>query len=186
VLNHLVNVNFGAFTPDMPQHSLTFVLPVHVTAVTGVESGAMAYQMRNIVLYQPNNILIERACDARQMAYYISQLNAAMDALFSATPPGTGANAALVMGVKPGGAVRAWLVDKDGNLPPDLQARIISAAQAVPPMTVQDGPVAFALNFSVWGGSTVPTPTLPLPDAWTQDATGGVAVPDGVFARIWP
>jgi hypothetical protein len=186
VLAHLINVNFGAFTPDMPQRQFTFVVPVRVTAVQGPESGAFAYQMRRIVLYQPNGVLLARACNPQFMANYVEQINAAMDALFSASAPGTGANAALVLGVKPSGAVRAWLVDPDGNLPADLQARIIAAAQAVPPMPVQQGPVAIALVFSAWGGSTVAVPQVPLPDAWTQAAGSGAEVPDGVFQRIWP
>lgn len=185
VLGHLINVNFGTFTPDMPGHRLVFVLPVRVAQGPAPAENAFAYHMARIVLYQPNNVLIARACDPRLMASYIQQLNAAMEALFTALPPGTGANASLVIGLKPGGAVRAWVVDKDGKLPADLQARIITTAEAVPPMPVQDGPVAFALEFSAWGGSATPITELPMPDAW-MNTTGKVEVPDGVFAQIWP
>lgn len=32
VINHLINVNFGDFTPDMPNHKLVIVLPVYPPA----------------------------------------------------------------------------------------------------------------------------------------------------------
>jgi hypothetical protein len=34
VINHLINVNFGDFTPDMPNHKLIIVLPVYPPAAS--------------------------------------------------------------------------------------------------------------------------------------------------------
>jgi hypothetical protein len=70
-----------------------------------------------------------------------------------------------------------------------LAAQIQSAAQAVPPPVVQNGPVAFAMIFNAWGGGAPIADArhpVPMPQAWTQGAPGPELVPDGVFTRIWP
>jgi len=76
-----------------------------------------------------------------------------------------------------------------GAFSPAFVAQIESAAQAVPAVAVQNGPIVFAIVFDAWGGS-VPIAASPhappLPSEWTQGAPEPESVPDGVFARIWP
>lgn len=148
------------------------------------------YQPRGVVLYQPNAMLVARLGPngARPLASYISQLNTSLAAQFATAPPGPGVTAALVVGVKPGGAVRSWVVLRAGTLSPALTAQIQSAAQAVPPVAVQQGPIVFAVVFNAWGGApSANTQNLaPVPAEWSRGASGAETVPDGVFARIWP
>ncbi len=149
------------------------------------------YQMQSIVLYQPNAMLVARLGPngARPLANYIKQINASLAALFTSAPPQPGVTAALVVGIKPGGAVRTWIVAPTGAVSPTLAAQIQSAAQAVPPPVVQNGPVAFAMIFNAWGGGAPIADArhpVPMPQAWTQGAPGPELVPDGVFTRIWP
>lgn len=149
------------------------------------------FQIQNIDLYQPNAMLVARlgADGARPLAAYITQIKAGLIALFAAAPPQPGVTAALVVGVKPGGAVHSWIVAPAGSLPAALAAQIQSAVQAIPPVAVQGGPIAFAVVFNAWGGGaaiTDPQHPVPMPPEWTKGAAGPELVPDGVFARIWP
>lgn len=149
------------------------------------------YQLRGAVLYQSNAMLVARLGPngARPLANYVSQISASLAAQFAAAPPQPGVSAALVVGVKPGGAVRTWVVPRAGSLSPALTAQIQSAAQEVPPVAVQSGPIVFALIFNAWGGAVPTADTqrrVPVPAEWTHGASGAETVPDGVFARIWP
>jgi hypothetical protein len=63
-------------------------------------------------------------------------------------------------------------------------------AEAVPPLKIHGGPIAFAIIFNLWGGGVPNTDAkhpVPSPKQWDQAAPkGDFEVPDGVFARIWP
>jgi hypothetical protein len=188
LLQHLINVNFGPFSAGMPQRKLVFLVPIKPQQMAAAPANGAVYQVDHLVLYQPNNVLVARLCDAHGLAFYAQQVSASMTALLNSEPAGPGADAALVIGVKPTGAVRAWLMDPDNALSADLQARMIAAAEAVPPVKPQGGPIVFAIAFKAWGGSG-PMPAAlatPMPDAWHYAGGGPVEVPDGLFAKIWP
>jgi hypothetical protein len=149
------------------------------------------FQLRSAVLYQPNAMLAARLGPdgARQLANYVLQIKAGLTSLIAAAPAQPGATAALVVGVKPGGAVRTWIVAPPGSISAALEAQIQSTAQAVPSVAVQGGPIAFAIIFNVWGGGAPITDQqhpVPIPMEWSAGASGSELVPDGVFARIWP
>jgi hypothetical protein len=80
-------------------------------------------------------------------------------------------------------------MDPDHELSADLQARMIAAAEAVPPVKPQGGPIVFAIVFKAWGGDGAaanPRLSVPMPDEWHYAGGGPVEVPDGLFAKIWP
>jgi hypothetical protein len=106
LLQHLINVNYGPFLPGMPDRKLIFVVPIKPQQLAVAPAASTAFQVNHLVLYQPNPVLVERLCDAHGLAFYVGQINASMTALLGAMPPGPGADAALVVGVKPTGAVR--------------------------------------------------------------------------------
>ncbi len=148
------------------------------------------YQQKSVVLYQPDDVLLARLGMEGQNSVpaYIGRINTALTGVFSKAPAQSGVTAAIVLGVKPGGAVRAWIVAPPGAFSDDFTAQLQAAAQAVPPLPVQNGPVALAIIFNAWGGGPpLPSGTNPpTPKEWMAGAKGAEAVPDGVFARIWP
>jgi hypothetical protein len=148
------------------------------------------YQQKSVVLYQPDDVLLARlGMDGQNsVPAYIGRINTVLTGVFSKAPAQSGVTAAIVLGVKPGGAVRAWIVAPPGAFSDDFTAQLQAAAQAVPPLPVQNGPVALALIFNAWGGGPpLPSGTNPpTPKEWMAGAKGAEAVPDGVFARIWP
>jgi len=189
VLLYLNNINFGAFTPGMPNHSLVFLIPV-APAGQGAALCNPAFHVQTVALYQPNAALQARLGTAGPLAYYINVLEASLATAFAEMPQQPGVTAAVVMGVKPGLLSRAWVVAPAGALSPARIARIEAVAEAVPPVAVQQGPIAFAIVFSVWGGGAPITDAqhpVPMPPEWFAGAPPGpMLVPDGIFARIWP
>lgn len=192
VIRHLLDVNFGRFLPGMPDRPLIFEFPVQppgvgAAAAGGVRDGSV-FRQQEIVLYQPNAVLVARVGSAVPLGAYIKQLDASLAASFDAMPPEAGVTAALVMGVKPGMKSRAWVVTGRNHMSAALIEKIETVAEAVPAVPVQGGPIAFAIIFNVWGGGVPVTDAkhpVPMPRQWFQGAVGNFEVPDGVFARIW-
>jgi hypothetical protein len=164
---------------------------LHEAAPAPPPASAGPYQVQGVVLYEMPPVLVARlGPDSRPFRAYIAQLDAALAPVFAAAPPQPGLTAAIVIGLKPGGAVRSWLVDRPGAIPPALAGAIRSTVQAVPPPKVQAGPIAFAIRFTAWGGGAPITDAahpVPYPTAWEPAPPDGIAhMPDVVFARIWP
>jgi hypothetical protein len=185
LLQHIVYVNFGAFPAGFPNRSLTFVLPLHPPAnPAGVPKPAPdLFSTHAIVLYQPNDVLVNRLGNAAPMAFYIKQVEGSLNGLLASQPAEAGFSAALVIGIKPGGGTRAWLV---GDVPEALANQITTTTMAVPSFQVRNGPVAVAIEFSAWGGGATFPPGPPVPPEWLQGAHGPQQLPDDAFARIWP
>jgi hypothetical protein len=164
---------------------------LHAPSAAAQAAAAGPYQVKGIFLYEPNDALIARlGPDAHPFGAYIGRLNAALAPLFAAATPEPGLTAAIAVGIKPGGAVRSWIVANPGTLSPLLQNNIQSTIQSLTPPPVQTGPIAFAIEFTAWGGGapiTDPDHPVPFPTAWRPPpGAGAEQVPDGVFARIWP
>lgn len=190
LLNYLVNINFGAFPADITRPQFYFLVPVHpvTTAAQPMPAGFKAGQ---IVLYQPNQILQDRVQSPTVLAAYIRSIDLTAATIFNEIPAQPGLDAAIVVGVKPGGLSRAWIVSHHGRLPAPVIDRLTKAIEAIPPIQVKDGPIIFATIFSVWGGGppiTNAANPAPLPREWVQSIPKGsnVIVPDGIFARLWP
>ena len=141
-------------------------------------------------MYQSNATLAARLGPQWPTALdgYTSRITFGVGPIFINAPPQAGVTVALVVGIKPGGAVRAWLIDPEHGLSATMTKQILAVAQSVPPPPVKNGPVVFALFFVGWGGGAPIIDAqhpLPMPAEWTQGAPGPESVPDGVFARIW-
>jgi hypothetical protein len=161
------------------------------TAPAPVPAAAGPYQVKSIVLYEKPSVLEARlGSDPSPFRAYIVHLNAALAPMFAAAAPEPGLDGAIVIGLKPNGDTRSWLVDNPGSLSPDLAAQIQTAVQAVPPPPVQRGPLAFAIEFIAWGGGAPITNAahpVPYPADWGPAPSTGIdQMPDIVFNRIWP
>jgi hypothetical protein len=162
-----------------------------VPVVTPLPAITGPFQVRSLVLYQTSQTLTARLGPqgVPELSAYISRINAAVAPIFAAAPVQAGVTGALVIGLKPGGAVRSWVAERPGALPDSLVSQITAAINALPAIPVAQGPVAFGIRFTAWGGGapiTDATHPAPIPQAWIDGATGAEEVPDGVFARIWP
>jgi len=164
---------------------------LHAAGPAPVPAAAGPYQVKSIVLYEMPNVLEARlGPDPSPFRAYILHLNAALAPVFAAAAPEHGLDGAIVIGLKQDGGIRSWLVDNPGTISPDLANQIQTAAQAVPPPPVQNGPIAFAIEFTAWGGGAPITSAahpVPYPAAWGPAPSTGISqMPDIVFNRIWP
>jgi hypothetical protein len=199
ILGRLIAMNFGNFSAAMPGRPLIFLIPIIPPANAGPGQSvsqaaasftAPAFQVKGVVLYQPNSMLVARLGHAAPLADYIQRIDVHLAPLFAAALPQPGVTLAVVVGVKPGLLSRSWVVAPDGSLPAPLIAQIQAAADAVAPVRAQNGPIAFAIMIDAWGGGAPITDAahpVPMPQAWQNSApTAPELVPDGIFARIWP
>jgi len=131
-----------------------------------------AFRQLSVVFYQPDAVLRARlGDDTAPLAAYVRKIDGGAAAVLRTIPNAPGFQAALVIALKPGGTSHAWFVTKR-KLPPDVAPQLIAAAQAVPPLSVQGGPVAFAIIFNAFGGGgpavTDAKHPIPIPPEWRK------------------
>ena len=148
------------------------------------------FAMTSIVLYQPNDVLVRRLGDASGLASYTQALVAVANKEFSSWPEQAPVQGSLVVAVKPSGAARVWVVYYDGSVEDAEESDLKQRLETVTPVvTVHEGPIALAINFTAWAtqSSKFSQPPLPpIPDEWRAAIVGHVLVPDAVLATVWP
>jgi len=153
-------------------------VPAVHTAISPAVGGLVSpprprgFRQVSIVLYQPDAVLKARlGDDAAPLAAYIRQIDRHAADVLDAAPQEHGFSAALVIVLKPGGKSRAWLVTQ-AKISPKLRDGMRAAADSVPPLAVQGGPVAFAIIFDGLGGGGKPvvdaTHPIPIPAEWRE------------------
>lgn len=150
------------------------------------------FETRNIVLYQTNEVLEKRTPGAGKLALYTAQLQRVAGEFFGAARvPET---LHIVVAVRPGGKARVWFVSSTRTGAMKELEPLKKELEAVAPVEVSDGPVAFAISARIAGGDgTIPKEgkdfELPIPKEW-QDAAKKqkppVALPDGILDAVWP
>ena len=152
-------------------------------------AAAKGFAVRNIVLYQPNDVLKMRLSGPDDLAAYIQKLQAILTDYFqNATTPET---LDIVVAVRPGNLSRIWFIpsSKSGILAP-LREKL----DAVRPMDVREGPVAFAISANLAGGdgrdsSKGGSYQLPVPKEWrdaAKELKPPILMPDGFLNVVWP
>jgi hypothetical protein len=147
----------------------------------------------SIVLYQPNDVLAQRLPGGPdQLAAYIKQLQAVLTDYFAnAKTPET---LHSVVAIRSGNRSRVWFISSTHSGKTTELASLRQKLEAINPVDVKDGPVAFVISGSIAGGDGKHSKAdknfqLPMPQEW-QDAGKNlkppVLVPDGYLDVIWP
>lgn len=129
-------------------------------------SAQSAYEMKGIVLLQPESVVQERI-SASALAPYARSLNAAAANVF-ATQKHRPAGGFLVIAVRPGKQSAVW-VDIQPALPTALEKELVAQLRTVAAPDVVAGPVVFAIKASLSGG-TAPAQHMPAPREWSNAA----------------
>jgi len=172
-------------------------LPIATTAAQEFNfeaSGpATGFTMDNIVLYQPNPVLVQRLPGgADSLAAYIKQLQAVLTDFFvGAKFPET---LHTVVAIRPGNLSRVWLVSSTRSGKAEELAPLRQKLEAITPVEVTGGPVAFVLSGSIAGGDGKnPKPDKhfqpPVPQEWQEAGKNlktPVLVPDDYLNVVWP
>lgn len=155
-----------------------------ILAIANVASASTPYEMKDIVLLQPDFVLQERVT-AKALAPYIQSVNAAAIEVLSGQKYEP-AGGFLVLAMRPGSQPAAWL-DIRPALPPELARALVARLHAVPAPTVAGGPVVFAIRASLSGGAP-PVNNIPAPNEWTQAVrqAGKAIETSDLVERIWP
>jgi hypothetical protein len=149
-----------------------------------------AFTVLEMVLYLPDEVA-QRRIGVEDLAAYAGRLSERCSSYF--TPVARPEYLEVVVGLRPGGASKVWLVSPT-RADPDLElAELRWQLTGVGPPQVREGPAAFAICASVAGGAR-PTAasgraTVPMPRAWSQVATSGtgmISIPDRLFEIVWP
>jgi hypothetical protein len=154
----------------------------------GVATAAEPFAVKKLVLYQPNEVLVARlGSDAGPLGGYIKQIEIRESTVFANAGQHPGTSGAIVVAVRPGKQSRAWIVLGSNSIPAALVSQIKAEAEAVLPVSVQRGPVAFAILFDAWGGGQPVTDAahpIPVPPEWRGSVPE--MLPDGPLSRVWP
>lgn len=146
-----------------------------------VKSG---FETTNIVLYQPDDVVQKRLPGAGHLAAYLQKLQTAATETFADTTKADALD--IVVAVRPGGKARVWL--SGSTLDAGTLQSLREKLEAIPPVQVKDGPVAFAISGRIAGGATVGEEP-PMPQEW-QEAVKKlpqpVVIPDGLLDTVWP
>jgi TonB family protein len=142
------------------------------------------FETTNIVLYQPDDVLQKRLPGAGHLAAYIKKVqSAATDMLAKETNPDT---LVIVTAVRPDKTTRVWLMGS--KLDEKKQTALRQQLEAIPPVEVKDGPVAFAICATIAGGPEF-TDTPPMPEEWKKAAEKlpqPIVIPDAILDGVWP
>jgi|GEM_PF-1471645 len=149
------------------------------------EKSASPFRVNSVVLYQPDEILNARLPSAKSIGELVLRVESAASEFWSTRPVGTPQPVLVVLAIKPGGRMRVW-VDVPAAQGAEEGARELTAhLERLPAPVVQHGPVAFAIQASLWDGAG----EWPfIPKEWKAAAEGreSMLVPDGILERIWP
>ncbi|HEX4962133.1 MAG TPA: hypothetical protein VF173_14960 [Thermoanaerobaculia bacterium] len=148
------------------------------------------FETDHLVLYQPDPVLRERVPGTSALADYIKRLQAVCTAYFATTA--TPETLHVIVALKPGKQSRVWFVSSTHA--PDDKARepLRAKLEAVTPLEVRSGPVAFAISGKIAGGDGKDGDEHqpPMPKEWQEAAKSAkdplLVIPDGILKLIWP
>lgn len=148
------------------------------------------FRSAEIVLYNPTDDFEARGPSGEITASFIKQLQTKAAVLLKDDKPGTGRSGLIAAAIRPDGTMKLWL-DIDGEFQPGLTQSLEREMKSAGVPPVMNGPIAFAVHFDLWGGSTRPrtkSGPIELPQSWQKCAKGQnkpLRVPDDILPLVW-
>jgi hypothetical protein len=118
------------------------------------------------------------------LAAYIGKIQAAASELLSGVQKP--ATLQIVVAVRAGKKSRVWLTG--AGMEPQALDAMRQKLEAIEPVEIHDGPVAFAICGTVAGGPAS-TENPPMPKEWKEAAKklpSPVVLPDDILKAVWP
>lgn len=151
-------------------------------AFTNIAFAEAPYEMKGIVLLQPESVIQERV-SVEALVPFVHSVNEVAAQVLAGRDYNP-AGGFLVIAIRPGNQSAVW-VDMDPVLPSELSSALVTRLRAIPAPTVSGGPVVFAVGVGLAGGAPK---NAPAPEAWKREA-GAAGEPlkvDKLVERIWP
>ena len=149
-------------------------------------TGERVVETSSYSLYLPEEALRERGPTVDALTEYLKAIEAKADAILARHDKQPGVSGSFVVGIKPGGKSKFWVVTVDGLIASKLESVLASEIESIRAPTVT-GYNAFAINVDLWGGNGASGPdALPVPEAWKAVMPDGGMLPDMPLSILMP
>lgn len=174
---------FGGGKPQQPAPTPT---PTPAPAATP-PAGPRTFALRQTVLYQADEVIQERLANPATLTPYVNSVIEAANQFWGQFEVGQPRAVTLIVAFKPGAQTRYWLESEPAGLDEEQTRALCERLEKLPPPLVTTGPVALALQCSLWGmdGSEDEWPSIPT--EWAAASRHrSLEVPDEVLQIVWP
>ena len=165
---------------------LAFEIALFVS-VLGHAQEVNRLSVSHLALYQPDDVVRSRTGDFTEFTKYVKGVNVSVEEVLEKLEVANARTGAIVVVVRPNGRMRLWFAESSGELSSEQERVISDAIAKVPVCLVHNGPVAFAVAYSM--GGKVPSDTaIPIPEEWrnAMPKDKAVYIPDEIMTKIWP
>lgn len=162
----------------------SFIQYVLLLLAAGFAQAAEPFTHFNVVLLQPSAVMEQRVANIDAMAEYIKAVQAASREAVLASGAMQAVGGFIVLAVKPGQKVRAWL-DFDALMDLEMRKQITDSVKAIKPFEVTEGPVVFALKVATWDAKESKR-VVPSPNEWKKATRNGKPLEIGkLVEKVW-
>jgi len=158
---------------------------------------ATVFKIENIAFLNPMQEFDERVGTVQVVADYIKTIEANLSPIIAKeySDDETPKNGLVAVAIRPNGSCKFWM-DVGGEFSEDQTSELQTTMDRVGAPKVVGGPVAFTINFKIWGGveeqklrkaGAVRPPKMPT--QWIQamkESKQKLRVPDDLLPIVWP
>lgn len=142
-----------------------------------------------VTLYQPDQIV--RKCVGVQVALfadYVKQITNVSSETFIATHPGNSTSYSLIVGVRPTGLVKMWLVSGQNEILRATKEKMIKSAMNIYSLSVNCKILLFSTNVEIGNGG-IPFISsenpVAIPNVWKKYANEGDSEVGSLAIKTW-
>lgn len=171
---------------------LILILIIIIAPCPKLFASTVTLKYESIVLPQPNNVLQIRLSSVSELANYIKQIQSAANESFQISDVLKPTSGAIVVAIKPQYRAKFWIMSSEYQIPKSILEAFKIRFNKIRPAAVQNGPVVFAINFTINGGGkplVTKGSTMPIPQEWSEaakDLKGAILIPEGFLEIAWP
>jgi hypothetical protein len=167
--------------------AVSLLVGLALSVAVGHAQEKKVVELNSIRLYLPDDKLRQRIGEADPLVTYIKAIQKEAETFWAKADQPKAKGLLIVVGVKPDKKAKVWCEAVDGEIPADTLTKLEKQLSEIAPVTVKDGPIAFAVEVKLSGQKPEKFPEMP--KAWAEAAKKSkepLLVPDGLFKVIWP
>jgi hypothetical protein len=140
------------------------------------------------VLYQADEEIRARLVSSEAaLNAYLDRMVETADAFLQRVPPQPGRLLTLFVALKPGMHRRFWIESEPPGFDSRSLAELLPHLEELPPPLVQNGPIALAVQASLWNAEGPEENWPTMPREWVEASHHrSLLIPDGLLEVLWP
>lgn len=153
--------------------------------------GDSPFELAHVTLYNPVDEFAARSPAASVLGAYMQEIEDKAATLWQDKPKGQGQDGLIAVAIRPERTMKLW-IDVGGRYQPDLTLALTKQFEGTGIPPVKDGPIAFAIHFTLWGGSgrePEEEGQVRLPELWQKAAAQRegepMKIPDDLLPLVW-